>query len=92
MSDAKVAHAFVKSGSSTKTWEHMISDGGRLKDGKGGVWWMACTLVKKKCVEIEDHMIIVGEVLDAAAYQEGETGLVYAQGKYRTVGDVVSVD
>lgn len=94
MSDASIAHAFVKHGGSTKVWEQMVGDGGKLKGGKGGVWWMSCSLTKKKCVEIEDHVIIVGEVVDAAAYQdgEGEIGLVYAEGKYRRVGTVVEVD
>lgn len=55
---------------------------------------MSCALVEKKCIEIEDHVIIVGEVVDAATYQarEEELGLVYAEGKYRRVGDAVNID
>lgn len=49
---------------------------------------------KNKCVEVEDHVIIVAEVLDAAAYHDGdrEMGLVYAEGNYRRVGTIVDVD
>jgi len=94
MSDASIAHAFVKNVGSTRVWEQMIGDRGRLKEEKGGVWWMSCALIKNKCVEVEDHVIIVAEVLDAAAYHDGdrEMGLVYAEGNYRRVGTIVDVD
>jgi hypothetical protein len=94
MSDAIVAHAFVKDGGSTEVWEQMIGEGGKLNEGKGGVWWMSCSLMRKNCVEVGDHVIIVGEVVNAAAYRsgEGEMGLVYAEGKYRKVNTVLDVD
>ncbi len=94
MSDASIAHAFVKNEGSTKVWEQMVGEEGKLKEEKGGVWWMSCALVKKKCVEIGDHVIIVGEVMEAAAYQDGEgrMGLVYAEGRYRRIGTIVDVN
>ena len=63
---------------------------GRLKKGKGGTWWMRCRLSGGKCVEVGDHMVVVGKVLECGGYEGGEgTGLVYAEGEYRKVGQVV---
>lgn len=94
MSDAGIAHAFVKNNASSEGWEHMVGDAGRLSDGGGGTWWMSCRLLQDKCVQIGDHVLVVGEVLDADAYPDGEgkMGLVYAHGSYRRVGNVVNVD
>ena len=47
---------------------------------------MRCRLVSKKCVEVGDHVIVVGEVLSCGGYSGGEgIGLVFAEGGYREV-------
>ena len=54
---------------------------------------MRCSLVPKKCVEVGDHIIVVGKVLQCGGYEdEGGTGLVYAEGEYRKVGEQVDMD
>lgn len=53
---------------------------------------MRCQLVEGKCVEIGDHVVVVGEVLEAKGFKsEGSVGLVYAQGSYRFVGGAAKV-
>ena len=53
---------------------------------------MRCRLLKEKCVEVGDHMIVVAKVLECGGYEGGEgIGLVYAEGGYRTVGEVADV-
>lgn len=66
---------------------------GKLKDRKGGTWWMVCRLVKERCVEVGDHVVVVGEVMSANTYgdEKGRTGLIYAKGKYRKIGKVLEI-
>lgn len=45
-------------------------------------------------MEVGDHVVVIGEVLDAASYgaENGKgMGLVYAEGSYRQVGEALSV-
>ena len=96
--DPVVADAFVKrrhpSGDETEPdenrWQGLVTTDGKLKPGMGGTWWMHCRLVQEKCVEVGDHVIVVGEVLACGGYWRGEgTGLVYAEGAYRKVEPAV---
>ena len=74
-------------------WHDLVESDGRLKKGNGGTWWMRCRLSGEKCVEVGDHMLVVGKVLDCGGYEGGEgIGLVYAEGGYRKVGEVVDVE
>lgn len=98
LKDARVADAFTKR-KPTRTdpfgeyvWHDLVESDGRLKKGNGGTWWMRCRLSREKCVEVGDHMLVVGKVLECGGYEGGEgIGLVYAEGGYRKVGEVVDV-
>ena len=63
-----------------------------MKKGLGGTWWMRCAWYQS--IEVSDHAIIVAEVVAAGTYADwkGQPGLIYAEGKYRSVGDIVQVD
>ena len=98
LKDARVADAFVKRKPThadplgEHVWRDLVESDGRLKTGQGGTWWMRCRLSKDKCVEVGDHMMVVGKVLECGGYEGGEgMGLVYAQGGYRKVGEAVDV-
>lgn len=98
LKDAQVADAFVKRKSTIEdfhgdnVWHGLADIDGRLKEGKGGTWWMRCRLLEDKCVEVGDHMVVVGKVVESGGYEGGEgIGLVYAEGAYRKVGEVVDV-
>ena len=70
-------------------WEEILEADGRLKEGFGGVAWMKCKLPRDKRVEIGDHAIVVGEVLDCASYADrgsADAAMVYWQGKYARIG------
>lgn len=44
-------------------------------------------------MEVGDHMLVVAKVLECGGYEGGEgIGLVYAEGSYRKVGEVVDVE
>ena len=66
---------------------------GRLAQQKGGLWWMRCRMLEDKCVRVGDHVVVVGEVIDAQRYPDrnvegtvrGEP-LIYSKGKYRYAG------
>ena len=87
-----MAEAFAKGHGVGRAWEHMIGEEGRLKDEKAGTWWMQCKIAEKHCVEVGDHTVLIGEVLDAANYSSGAEnhGMIYLAGAYRGVGDVLS--
>ena len=98
LQDARVADAFVKRRNipldphADGLWHDWVESDGRLKKGKGGTWWMRCRLLREKCVEVGDHMIVVAKVLECGGYEGGEgIGLVYAEGGYRKVGQVADV-
>ncbi|KAF6240497.1 hypothetical protein HO173_001165 [Letharia columbiana] len=99
LKDARVADAFVKRKVARgdpygeSVWHGLIESDGRLKEGMGGTWWMRCRLLGEKCVEVGDHVVVVAKVVESGGYEGGEgIGLVYAEGGYRKVGDVVGVD
>ena len=87
-----MADAFAKGRGADKAWEQMIGEEGMLKDTDAGTWWMQCRMMEKHCVEIGDHTVMVGEVLSAASYASGaeNAGVVYVEGSYRRVGEVLS--
>jgi len=90
-----VTDAFVKSRGVIKALEQIVGEEGKLKDTKGGTWWMSCRLAKEHCVEVGDHVVVIGEVIDAASYgaEDGKgMGLVYAEGSYRKVGEALGVE
>lgn len=98
LNDARVADAFVKRQFRTGVirednfWHGWVENDGRLKAGKGGTWWMRCRLSGDKCVEVGDHMVVVAKVVESGGYEGGEgIGLVYAEGAYRKVGEVVDI-
>lgn len=98
LNSARVAHKFVKKpsvGENTGNqhgWEDMLEPEGRDGNGrlkKGGIWWMQCQLVKKKCVNVGDHVVVVAKVLKAGEYKGAKgLGLIYVDGKYREAGRI----
>ena len=91
-----MADSFVKVNKDEEWQRFMENKGhqkGKLVDGRGGTWWMRCRLVSDKCMEVGDHMMILGFVYEAGNYRTGgNTGLVYSHGQYHTVGGVVHID
>ena len=90
------AKAFLNNGKGTGTdgLKDIVEDEGRLKAGKGGIWWMRCRWVEDKCQRVGDHVIVVGIVLQAGTYEITQDGscqaaLTYLDGNYRTVGSVI---
>ncbi|KAL8871606.1 MAG: hypothetical protein Q9174_002596 [Haloplaca sp. 1 TL-2023] len=66
---------------------------GRLAQQKGGIWWMKCRMVENKCVRVGDHVVVIGEVMDARRYPDRNDGgrvrgepLIYSQGKFKYPG------
>lgn len=99
LKDTRVAEAFTKRKPTRGdlfgeyVWRGLVESDGRLKKGNGGTWWMRCRLSRDKCVEVGDHMLVVAKVLECGGYEGGEgIGLVYAEGSYRKVGEVVDVE
>lgn len=100
LSNAEVAKDFSKrtflpgDRRGEKVLYDMVGEGERLKEGKGGLWWMRCKFAKDKSVKVEDHVVVVGEVLDAEGYGDADEGmgLVYVRGRYRSVGKEVHVE
>ena len=67
-----------------KDW---ISKDGRLRDHRVAYWWMQCRCTTTQSLLVEDHLIAVGEVLEAGEYWNGRTRilgspLLYANGRY----------
>lgn len=64
-----------------------ISKDGRLRDHRVAYWWMKCRCTTTQSLLVEDHLIAVGEVLEAGEYWTGrtrilESPLLYANGGY----------
>ena len=98
LKDARVADAFVKHKAAAGrpygdgVWSDLVETDGRLKKGSGGTWWMRCRLQRDKCSQVGDHVIVVAKVVECGGYEGGEgIGLVYAEGDYRKVGEVVDI-
>ena len=66
---------------------------GKLREGPagGGVWWMRCAWEREKSVEVGDHIVVVGSVLEAGEYEGGRKRLagVYVNGEYRRVDEMM---
>ena len=95
--DERTAHAFVAKGlgdGGGESWKGMIEERGSVRADRGGTWWMVCKYRSGLSTRVEDHMIVVGEVVEAGGEEKwsgegGEAkGLVYLNGKYRNVGEV----
>ena len=91
ITNAVVADSFVKARDNGKAWEQFLGKNGRLKEGLGGTWWMRCAWEQERSVQVEDHVVIIAEVISAGTYTDwnGQPGLIYAEGKYRWVGHAV---
>lgn len=93
VSNSKVAVAF------TKPWKDRSIIFENLMSKKtpepftpqGVVWWMRCEMMRQHCVEVGDHMIVVGRVIAQGTYDrvDRQEALVYSNGKYRLLGDSV---
>ncbi|KAL9634260.1 MAG: hypothetical protein Q9164_004200 [Protoblastenia rupestris] len=88
--DSATASAFAKiaKGDDNKQWEEMLEPDGKLKDRHGGMVWMECKWVERKKVEVADHVILVGEVLEAGIYGNRdleESTMVYWQRGYENI-------
>ncbi len=64
-----------------------MSKDGRLRDPKVAYWWMRCRCTTKQSLLVGDHLIAVGEVLQAGEYWYGRTRqlerpLLYMDGAY----------
>ena len=99
LKDTRVAEAFAKRKPKfgdewcEEVQHELVEDDGRLKKGMGGTWWMRCRILPDKCVQVGDHVIVVAKVMESGGYEGGEgIGLVYAEGDYRKVGEVVDTE
>ncbi len=66
-----------------------MGNDGKLKEGAtcGGVWWMRCAWEREKSVEVGDHIVVVGRVIEAGEYEGGRGMLagVYVDKGYTRV-------
>lgn len=57
---------------------------------------MKCQSIKEKCVQVGDHVVVIGKVVEAGPYKEGfqsredDTPLLYAKGHYRNTDKVAT--
>ncbi|KAL8695005.1 MAG: hypothetical protein Q9218_000477 [Villophora microphyllina] len=73
---------------------HVHNDGaGKLVQEKGGIWWMRCQLLEDKCVDVGDHVVVIGKVMSAGFYKARnkhgkvlDKALIYGQRFYRYAG------
>lgn len=90
MNGAETANTFV----TKQAWQTLLVDGGEiLEEGMGGVAWMRCQVVKEKCQEVGDHVLVAAKVTEGGEYvgAAGDEGLVYWKGKYRKIGATIDV-
>ena len=64
-----------------------ITQDGKLRDHWTAYWWMRCRCTLDKSHRVGDHLIVVGEVLQAGEYEDGRTRmlkqpLLYMNGCY----------
>ncbi|KAL9607115.1 MAG: hypothetical protein Q9167_007941 [Letrouitia subvulpina] len=94
INSARLARAFLNNGSVDPN----VENGTLVKRGRGGVWWMRCVWAREKSTRVGDHLVVIGEVVQAGTYgAEGshradERRMVYMDGRYRAVGQVVDQD
>jgi len=63
-----------------------VNDGEKLGSSLGGGIWLQCQLVNEKCIDVGDHVIVVGKVVEGGEYSGAEDeGLIYWKGEYRTI-------
>ncbi|KAF2400054.1 hypothetical protein EJ06DRAFT_44487 [Trichodelitschia bisporula] len=55
--------------------------------GKGIMGSIVCRLLPSKCVTVDDHIIMVAEVLEVSSPGSHHRGLLYSDGRYKTHGD-----
>ena len=92
--DPYTADVFAQiNGKDEKLCEAMLEDDGRLKEGYGGLVWMKCVWESHRRIDVGDHAIIIGEVLDVGRYPgtglQGESAMVYWLGGYNEVDNKV---
>ena len=87
--NSATAQAFAKTATDgNKLGGEMLEQDGKLKDGHGGVVWMKCKWAEEQKLEVADHVVLIGEVLEAGEYQNRgivNHAMVYWQGNYRKV-------
>ncbi|KAL8989303.1 MAG: hypothetical protein Q9177_001787 [Variospora cf. flavescens] len=70
--------------------ENVVSYRSILKTGRGGIWWMKCSFMEKKSVEVGDHVVVIGKVINAKFYKGSQNqALIYSEGKYKIAGEGV---
>ena len=82
-----------------EAWRIAVGKMGRVRPEYGGRWWLTCKFRGKLSTRVGDHVIVVGEVLEAGggpapgggADARFKSGLVYMDTEYRRVGGVVGV-
>ena len=73
------------------------SDGGKLANGRGGLWWMRCQYMERESVKVADHVVIIGKVVDTGSYNDdlledqhtSGRPLIYSEGRYRVAGEAI---
>ena len=97
ISNAKIADLFAKGRGIDKhaIYEKPIDSviGSEL-DIKDGLFQIRCQWLKEKSVEIGDHVIMIGRVLDVTdnKYRTNHTEpLIYSQGRYRYAGPSIPI-
>ena len=77
--------------------ENVVCNEDGVLKGEGVLFALRCQLVKDASegglVKVRDHVIVIGEVVEMVPVSDkDEFGLVYADRRYRQVGDVLSND
>ena len=97
ISNAKIADLFAKGRGIDKHTNYEKSIGsvmGPELDITDGLFQIRCQWLKKKSVEIGDHVIMIGQVLDII-HNKMQTSLVepliYSQGRYRYAGPSIPI-
>ncbi|KAL9044606.1 MAG: hypothetical protein Q9214_002271, partial [Letrouitia sp. 1 TL-2023] len=101
INSARLARAFLNngtapagsSGAATGAVQN-VQNGTLVNRGRGGVWWMHCVWAREKSTQVGDHLVVIGEVVQAGSYGASESQvddqhMVYMDGKYRYVGQIV---
>ncbi|KAI4217083.1 MAG: hypothetical protein LQ351_000392 [Letrouitia transgressa] len=96
INSASLARAFLNSGTATGIGGN-VQNGTLVRHGRGGVWWMHCVWARENSTQVGDHLVIIGEVVQAGTYDASESQadnqrMVYLDGKYRYVGQIVDHD
>ncbi len=83
-----IGQASNESKDTTGGWARKwVSKDGRLRNDWEAYWWMQCRWTTKQSLPVGDHLIAVGEVLQAGSYRKGrerilKNPLLYANGGY----------